>query len=336
MKIWGKWLLCYQRYVGAFLSFRTVVHRTKTVSPHILAPRQTQQSVESDSNPSSSPDEDDRSYKRRKHTIRGKDQLSVHTSEDESVDVKLLTGHQSQQVTDQQQVDNSILKELSDLLDEGETTSPAIQKQLAEIADKRWGTRLTSDKIKKLTERYNRPENVSNTIPTKVNNEIWSQLSSSKKKMDLQLANLQQTICKVAITVLQTGDELLPKPNGETNKNLASRPVDALAMLGHANAEISRLRREQIRFALRPEYSYICKADIPNGPLLFGEDLPKQLKEAKETNAIGLRKSKLYNMDKRPSNYGLSNQHKGQKEDFRRGQNYPPKRKKPTMGNERK
>ena len=264
------------------------------------------------------------------------------------MDVKLLTGQQSQQVTDQQQVDNLILKELSDLLDEGETTSSAIQKQLAEIADKRWGTRLTSDKIKKLTERYNRPENVSNIIPTKVNNEIWSQLSSSKKKMDLQLANLQQTICKVAITVLQTGDELLPKTNGETNKNLASRSVDALAMLGHANAEISRLRREQIRYALRSEYSYICKADIPNGPLLFGEDLPKQLKEAKETNAIGLRlthptkkrrtihKSKPYDMDKRPSNYGLSNQHKGQKEDFRRGQNYPPKRKKPTVGNERK
>ena len=37
-------------------------------------------------------------------------------------------------------------------------------------------------------------------------------------------------------------------------------------MLGHANAELSRLRREQIRLALRPENSYICKAEIPNGP----------------------------------------------------------------------
>ena len=76
------------------------------------------------------------------------------------MDVKLLTGPQSQQVTDQQQVDNRILKDPFDLLDEGETTSPAIQKQLAEIADKLWDTGLTSDKIKKLAERYNRPENV--------------------------------------------------------------------------------------------------------------------------------------------------------------------------------
>ena len=29
-------------------------------------------------------------------------------------------------------------------------------------------------------------------------------------------------------------------------------------------------------------------------------------------------------MDKRPSNYGQSNQHKGQKEDFQRSQNIPP------------
>ena len=87
--------------------------------------------------------------------------------------------------------------------------------------------------------------------------------------------------------ILQTGDKLLPKTNGETNKNLASRSVDALAMLDQANDELSRLRREQIRFALRPEYSYICKAEIPNGPLLFGEDLPKQLKKAMETNAFG-------------------------------------------------
>ena len=39
-EICGKWLLSYQRFVGAFLSFRTVVHRIKTASPQVLAPRQ--------------------------------------------------------------------------------------------------------------------------------------------------------------------------------------------------------------------------------------------------------------------------------------------------------
>ena len=222
---------------------------------------ETQHSVESSFNESAT------SYK-RKSNKRNDDHMSVHASGDESVDVK-FTWPQSQQVNNQQQVDNAVLKELSDLLDEDETTGSAIQKQLAVIADKSWGTRLTSDKIKKLTERYNRPENVSNIVPTKVNNEIWSQLSAAKKKTDLQLSNLQQTLRKVVITVLQTGDELLPKTNGEMNKNPASRSVDALALLGHANAELSRLRREQIQFALRPEFASISEVDIPNGAVII-------------------------------------------------------------------
>ena len=147
---------------------------------------ETRHTVESDSDESAAPDEDDRSHKRRRAQEHA--QIDVHASDDDSVsaDINLLTEPQSQQVTDQKNEDNSVLKELSDLLDEDETTGPAIQKQLAEIADKRWGAKLTPEKIKTLTERYNTPENITSMIPTKVNNEIWSLLSSAKKKMDLQ------------------------------------------------------------------------------------------------------------------------------------------------------
>ena len=99
-------------------------------------------------------------------------------------------------------------------------------------------------------------------------------------------------------------------------------------MLGHANSELSRLRREQIRFALHPDYAAICKADIPNGPLPFGDDLPKNLKEAKETKALGqnLRsqpkkqrtnyRAKPYNMDKRHNYAPTNNYNKGPKNQF--------------------
>ena len=77
---------------------------------------ETQHSVESDSNESSTSDEGDRSFKR--NLTHEWDHMSVHAIGDESVDVKLFTRPQSQQVTNQQQVDNAVLKELSDLLDE--------------------------------------------------------------------------------------------------------------------------------------------------------------------------------------------------------------------------
>jgi hypothetical protein len=57
-------------------------------------------------------------------------------------------------------------------------------------------------------------------------------------------------------------------------------------MLGHMSHMISQLRREQIRPALKQEYASICTADHTNTPLLFGYDLVKQLKEAKETSSI--------------------------------------------------
>ena len=114
-----------------------------------------------------------------------------------------------------------------------------------------------------------------------------AKLLPAKKSADFQLANIQQTIRKVAFIILQTADELLPQTKGQANKDLATRAVDGIAMLGHVSCELSKLRRGRIRPALRPEISSICTADIGNGPLLFGSDLSKQLKEAKETNDIG-------------------------------------------------
>jgi hypothetical protein len=76
--------------------------------------------------------------------------LDVHASGDDSVcaDINSLTEPQSQQVTDQRTED--VLKELSALLEEEETRGPAIQKQLAEIAAKRWDVKLAPEKLKTL------------------------------------------------------------------------------------------------------------------------------------------------------------------------------------------
>ena len=230
-------------------------------------------------------DDSERFCKRR----RQEDELSVHASEEDD-DIKMLTEHsKTPQVNDQEgpETDDKFLKELVDSLDENEATGLPVQQQLADIANRRWGKNLSADKIKALIDRYKRPENCPDIVPIRVNNEIWATLLPAKKSADFQLANIQQTIRKVAFIILQTADELLPQTKGQANKDLATRVVDGIAMLGHVSCELSKLRRGQIRPALRPEISSICTADIGNGPLLFGSDLSKQLKEAKETNDIG-------------------------------------------------
>ena len=193
------------------------------------------------------------SFKRR----REEDELSVHASDNDSLsDIKLLTEHQSE-VNDHglDEPNQKLLKELAESLDQNEVMGPPVQDQLAAIANKRWGKHLDPEKIKSLTELYKRTEHCPDIGPIKVNNEIWTQLIPSKRKADLKLLNIQQTVRKVAVTLLQTADELLPKTKEEVNKNLANRSVDAIAMLGHISHELSRTRREQIRPTLKSEYA---------------------------------------------------------------------------------
>ena len=78
-------------------------------------------------------------------------------------------------------------------------TPPAakIMQQLADIATKRWGKKLSSDKLKNLLDKYKRPENCEDIKATKVNTlnpKIWNQLNPNKRKVDLQLSNIQQVV----------------------------------------------------------------------------------------------------------------------------------------------
>ena len=49
-------------------------------------------------------------------------------------------------------------------------------QQLADIATKRWGKKLSSGKLKNLHDKYKRPENCADIKATKVNPEIQNQL----------------------------------------------------------------------------------------------------------------------------------------------------------------
>ncbi|CAB3979740.1 Hypothetical predicted protein [Paramuricea clavata] len=240
---------------------------------------------------SRSPDEDEPRGKRRCNSAEdadNEDRLSVDAVSDIDSDIRLLTRESDAQpqVNDHGNLDENLLKELDESLDQKEAIGPPVQKQLAEIVNKRWGQSLTPERVKMLNERYSTPANCTNMTPIRVNSEIWKQLTSAKRKTDLQLSNLQETVRRVATAILQTADELLPQTKDDVAKNLAARSIDSVAMLGHMSHTISQLRREQIRPALKQEYASICTADPTNAPLLFGDDLVKQLKEAKETSSI--------------------------------------------------
>ena len=66
--------------------------------------------------------------------------------------------------------------------------------------------------------------------------------------------------------------------------------VDAIALIGHAVSELSRLRREQIKPALKPEFYSLCSTTNESSyqsALLFGTNLANAIRDAKDTSNIG-------------------------------------------------
>ena len=139
----------------------------------------------------------------------------------------------------------SLLDKLAQALETPSDFADNVDPKLASLLNLRWGKALPSEKPSPILEKYDPLENCTNLFSVKVNREAWLNLSLDKKQHNLCLANLQQTLEKVAIIFLQnTGYLLTSKDSDRANidKYVASS-VDALALLSHATEKISTLRR---------------------------------------------------------------------------------------------
>ena len=84
-----------------------------------------------------------------------------------------------------------------------------------------------------------------------------------------------------------------PKSTSLQLNELITNNIDVVALpralLGHAAHELSHLRREKLKPALKPAYHALCSPETitASTKYLFGDDLAKQIRNAKETNRIG-------------------------------------------------
>ena len=128
---------------------------------------------------------------------------------------------------------------------------------------------------------------------------------------------MQETIIKAVFALLQTSSALVSNDLRPAHTQLLEQSIDSLAMLAHTYAQLTQLKKNQIRPALKPEYSAICSLEESRESMfLFGDDLPKALKEAKESSQISSsikHQSKTY---KKPSWSGRRENVRSQQKDF--------------------
>ena len=62
--------------------------------------------------------------------------------------------------------------------------------------------------------------------------------------------------------------------------------MDAVILLANANTEVNLRRRERLKPELHPSYRYLCNPSNTIPSQLFGDDLPKAVKDIAEANKI--------------------------------------------------
>ena len=77
--------------------------------------------------------------------------------------------------------------------------------------------------------------------------------------------------------------------------DLLQQSTDALALFANAKSELNQRRRELIKPYLYDEYKHLCSSSLAITDQLFGDDLPKQVKELTEVNRVaGKRKESTH------------------------------------------
>ena len=82
-------------------------------------------------------------------------------------------------------------------------------------------------------------------------------------------------------------------------------------------SEVNTKRRELIKPDLKDQFKQLCGSHTPVTKLLFGDDLPKSVKEISETNKVGVNVSPKppthYNKQQKRSNFPHRQHHQSQK-----------------------
>ncbi len=191
--------------------------------------------------------------------------------------------------------EDELLSALASEYSAEDKTSRPVSSQLADIVNKRWSSKLSDDKFKEKIAKYDRPENCDQLLAPKVNPEIWSRISNTDQRQDLKLVAIQKTLVAVG-TVLTKSAQLLMdarQSDGIRDSNITAKmndiltlQVDAIALLGHTNYELSLRRRETMKPSLNKDYASLCSSQTSVTSLLFGDELQSQLNAIRASNRI--------------------------------------------------
>ena len=129
-------------------------------------------------------------------------------------------------------------------------------------------------------------------------------MSKESKSKDLGLQEFQKGIVKASQLIIQLSDSAFKARKDKSLMDpsvLLSLLVDAVTFLGHASFLTSLKRREFLKPDIARPYQSVCNKSNAFTTCLFGDELPKHIKEIGEVNKISRKVSgcptSIKNMD---------------------------------------
>ena len=189
--------------------------------------------------------------------------------------------------------DNSdILNKLEKEFNVSEQDGAEIHGNLATIVQKLLKDKPEEDKLTEIKKRYLRPKNCEMLAETRVNLAIWNNLSERARTSDLKLQKVQKSLIKGSTAVVQVVNDLISKPDMPSKGQIVNQLMNGVLLMAAANIELNLRRREALKPELHTSYRYLCAPSNPITTELFGDDLPKAVKDITDTNRITSKLSK--------------------------------------------
>ena len=179
-----------------------------------------------------------------------------------------------------------ILGQLEKDFDLAEHKGAEINTNLAAIVSKLLKEKTEEDKLTEIKKRNPAPKNCERLAETRVNLPIWNNLSEKARSADIKLQKVQKSLVKGATAVVSVVNNLITAPGMPSKNEVVNNLMDGVFLLANANMELNVRRREALRPELHASYRYLCAPSNPISSELFGDDLPKAVKDITDTNRI--------------------------------------------------
>ncbi|KAK3086121.1 hypothetical protein FSP39_013847 [Pinctada imbricata] len=153
-----------------------------------------------------------------------------------------------------------------------------VNSDLANLVDSWFRDGVEEESYSELTKETLRPGNRKSLVTVKTNQLIWDLLSPSLRTNDKKIQNAQTSIVKAGAILTKVLDKL-GKDTKNENSELVDQTMQCLALIGHSNRQLCLFRRELMKPDRRGEYSHMCSQSLKFTDQLFGDDVPKAVKD---------------------------------------------------------